>query len=128
MIRKAILVLSGIILFATLAACKSTNVPKEIDVQEAAELRDQGVFILDVREPDEWTEVHIPGATLIPLGELEDRLNEVPKDERVVVVCRSGNRSKPATDILRKNGYQASSMAGGMKDWVIQGLPTVEGE
>jgi rhodanese-related sulfurtransferase len=103
--------------------------PKEITVAEAAQLRDQGAFILDVREQDEWNDYHIPGATLIPLGELPSRLNEVPQDQTVVVVCRSGNRSASGRDILLNAGFtQVTSMAGGVSSWRSQGLETVSGQ
>ena len=103
--------------------------PKEITVAEAAQLRDQGAFILDVREQDEWNDYHIPGATLIPLGELSSRLNEVPQDQTVVVVCRSGNRSASGRDILLNAGFtQVTSMAGGVSTWRSQGLETVSGQ
>jgi rhodanese-related sulfurtransferase len=99
------------------------SIPPEISVAQAAEKRDQGAFILDVRQPEEWDALHIPGATLIPLGELPNRLNEVPKDREVVVVCRSGNRSQQGRDILLNAGYsQVTSMAGGMNQWKTQGL------
>ena len=103
--------------------------PAEVSVTEAAKLRDQGAFMLDVREPDEWQAGHIPGATLIPLGELSSRISEVPADQQVVVVCRSGNRSAQGRDILRAAGItQSTSMAGGMNDWTAQGLETVSGQ
>lgn len=103
--------------------------PKEIGVQEAAELRDQGAFILDVRQPEEWQEAHIPGATLIPLSELAGRLDEVPKDKPVVVYCRSGNRSATGRDILQQAGFeQVTSMAGGIRAWIAAGLPAVSGQ
>ncbi|HSD85001.1 MAG TPA: rhodanese-like domain-containing protein, partial [Anaerolineae bacterium] len=90
--------------------------------------RDDGAFILDVRTPDEWNTVHIPGATLIPLDQLGSRLNEVPQDKEVVVVCHSGNRSKQGRDILKNAGFsQVTSMAGGMNQWQAAGLPTVTG-
>jgi rhodanese-related sulfurtransferase len=99
--------------------------PREISVAEAAEKRAEGAFMLDVREQDEWDQVHIPDVTLIPLGQLSTRLSEVPKDQEVVVVCRSGNRSAQARDILLQAGFtQVTSMAGGMNDWQAQGLPT----
>ncbi len=105
------------------------SLPREISVAQAAEMRDSGAFILDVREPDEWVAGHIPDATLIPLAQLESRLNEVPQDQEVVVVCRSGNRSATARDILLQSGFdQVASMAGGMNDWQAQGLPTITGE
>jgi rhodanese-related sulfurtransferase len=107
---------------------ETTHVPGEISVQDAYAMRNAGAFILDVREPDEWNQTHIPGATLIPLLELKSRLSEVPKDKEVVVVCRSGNRSKQGRDILLKAGYeQVTSMKGGMTQWESAGYPTVSG-
>jgi rhodanese-related sulfurtransferase len=102
--------------------------PAEVSVAQAAEMRDAGVFVLDVREQEEWNQVHIPDATLIPLGELPTRLSELPKDQEILVVCRSGNRSATARDILRNNGFENStSMAGGMNQWQAAGYPTVSG-
>ena len=84
--------------------------------------------MLDVREPDEWEDFHMPGATFIPLGELPDRLSEVPTNREIVVVCRSGNRSQEGRDILLKAGFtNVSSMAGGMNKWRSQGLPVESG-
>jgi rhodanese-related sulfurtransferase len=103
--------------------------PDELTVAQAAEKREQGAFILDVREPQEWQQAHIPGATLIPLSELSSRMNEVPKDREVVVVCRSGNRSATGRDILRSAGYtRVTSMAGGVTQWQAQGLPVASGQ
>lgn len=102
--------------------------PAEVDVAEASRLRDAGAFLLDVRQPDEWAAGHIPGATLVPLGELQSRLSEVPKDQQVVVVCRSGNRSAQGRDILLGAGYPSvTSMAGGMNDWTAAGYETTTG-
>ena len=67
--------------------------------------------MLDVRQPDEWAAGHIEGATLIPLGELADRVAEVPADRQVVVVCRSGNRSAQGRDILLGAGLSSASPA-----------------
>jgi rhodanese-related sulfurtransferase len=103
--------------------------PAEISVDEAAFLRDSGAFVLDVRQPEEWVEYHIPGATLIPLDQLENRLSEVPNDKEVVVVCRSGNRSQVGRDILLNAKYDnVSSMAGGMKQWMASGYEWVSGQ
>jgi rhodanese-related sulfurtransferase len=108
-------------------ATKGT-LPLEISVSQAATMRDQGAFILDVRQPEEWDAVHIQNATLIPLGELPSRLSEVPRDRDVVVVCRSGNRSQSGRDILLQAGFtQVTSMAGGMNDWAASGYATVSG-
>lgn len=111
------------------AGDSASNLPAEIDVNQAAQLRDSGAFILDVREPSEWQEYHIPGATLIPLGELASRVNEVPQDQEVVVVCRSGNRSQEGRNILKNAGFeQVTSMAGGMKQWMTSGFQWVTGQ
>lgn len=113
---------------ASTAGEDGDTLPREISVAQAAEKRTAGAFILDVREPSEWEQGHIPEATLIPLGQLESRLNELPKDQEIVVVCRSGNRSATGRDILLQAGFpQVTSMAGGMNDWTAQGLPTVDG-
>lgn len=105
------------------------NLPLEVSVAQAADLREQGVLMLDVREPEEWREAHIPGATLIPLGELAGRLDELPKDQPIVVVCRSGNRSAVGRDILLQAGFEpVTSMAGGMNDWKAAGYETASGD
>jgi rhodanese-related sulfurtransferase len=110
------------------AAASAAPLPAEISVAEAAAKREAGAFMLDVRTPEEWNEYHIPGSTLIPLDQLETRLNEVPKDKEVVVVCRSGNRSKPGRDALKAAGYtQVTSMSGGLKEWQAANQPTVTG-
>ena len=96
----------------------------EVSVEDALELREQGAFILDVREQSEWDDFHIPGATLIPLGELSSRLSEVPEDQDIVVVCRSGNRSQSGRDILADAGFsQVTSMRGGVSEWRSMGFP-----
>jgi len=126
--------IAAIALMVVLSACQSAqagtqSLPAEMTVAQAAEQREQGAFMLDVRQPEEWDQVHMPGATLIPLGELPNRLNEVPKDKPVVVVCRSGNRSQQGRDILLNAGFsEVTSMAGGMNDWQAQGLPVETGK
>ncbi len=102
--------------------------PAEVSTADALALREAGAFILDVRQPEEWTAGHIPDATLIPLGELASRVAEVPKDRQVVVVCRSGNRSAQGRDVLLGAGFPAvASMAGGMNGWTAAGYPTTTG-
>ena len=121
-------ILAGIFLFNPGNSATADNLPREISVAEAAVMRDEGAFILDVREPDEWNESHIPGATLIPLGELASRVSEVPQDQEVVVVCRSGNRSQQGRDILLSAGFtNVTSMAGGVNQWKAAGFETVSG-
>jgi rhodanese-related sulfurtransferase len=123
-----ILAVTGFVVFQQ-SQRAAVSVPPEISVNQASQLRDQGAFILDVREPSEWVQFHIPGATLIPLGDLPNRLSEVPKDRQVVVVCRTGHRSAQGRDILLKAGYtKVTSMAGGVTDWQAQGLPIAKGQ
>ena len=94
----------------------------EVNVDEAYALREAGAFMLDVRELSEWNEGHIPGATLISLGGLEGRVDEVPSDIAVVVYCRSGNRSQVGRDILIQVGFiSVTSMSGGFNTWVAAG-------
>lgn len=103
----------------------SKPLPPEISVDEAYKLYQNGAFMLDVRTPDEWDEYHAPNTTLIPLDELETRVNEVPRDKQVVLVCRSGNRSQVAYDILKQAGFDnMTSMKGGLKAWRSAGYPT----
>jgi len=124
-----------VIAFAVYAGVSALSQPggegglaREVSVSKAATLREEGAFVLDVREPDEWVAGHIPYATLIPLGELQSRLAEIPVDQQIVVVCRSGNRSATGRDILLDAGFeQVTSMGGGMNEWINQGLPTVTG-
>jgi rhodanese-related sulfurtransferase len=110
------------------ANASKAQLPDVVSVSQAAALRDQGAFILDVRQPEEWSQFHIPGATLIPLGDLPNRLNEVPKDKKVVVYCRTGVRSAQGRDILRKAGYpQVTSLDGGITQWQTQGQQIATG-
>lgn len=74
-------------------------------------------YILDVREPSEYAQGHIPGSQLISLGTLASRHQDLPKDREIVVVCRSGARSASATQHLLQAGFQAVNMAGGMLSW-----------
>jgi rhodanese-related sulfurtransferase len=107
----------------------ATALAAEISVAQAAKMRDQGALILDVREPSEWTQFHIPGATLIPLGDLPNRLKDVPKDRDVVVVCRTGHRSAQGRDTLLNAGFtRVTSMAGGVTEWQTQGLAIATGQ
>ncbi|MBL8096433.1 MAG: rhodanese-like domain-containing protein [Anaerolineales bacterium] len=102
--------------------------PAEISVLDAKAERDQGAFILDVRTQEEWDAGHIPNATLIPLDQLQARAAEVPQDQRVVIVCRSGNRSAQARDILKQSGWTlVTSMAGGLNQWAAAGYDIVTG-
>ena len=99
----------------------------EIDVDELAALREQGVQVFDVREPDEYTEAHVPGALLIPLGTVPDQLEQFPTEGPVYVICAAGSRSRTASKFLRSNGVDAVNIAGGTNAWLAAGFPFSSG-
>lgn len=100
------------------------TLPTSISVDQAYDLYQDGVFFLDVRTQEEWDDFHAPNSTLIPLDQLEGRLGELPADEQIVVVCRSGNRSATGRDILLDNGFTGvTSMNGGLTAWRSAGYP-----
>jgi rhodanese-related sulfurtransferase len=90
-----------------------------VDVHTVAEVKDRDdVYLLDVREQWEYDEGHIPGVTLLPMGEVQGRLDEIPTDKEVIVTCRSGNRSGQVTNYLRQNGFDnVHNMEGGIVAW-----------
>jgi len=114
-------------LLTALAAC--SKVPG-VDVKQGAALQSQGALMIDVREPSEYAQGHAPGTQLIPLGQLQQRLSELVahKDKPVVLICRSGNRSSQAQEILARAGFtQAINVEGGMNAWAKAGLPVLAG-
>jgi len=76
-----------------------------------------GAFLLDIREPDEWSAGHVDGSLHIPMGQVPARMDEIPQDCRVVVVCRSGHRSARVTEYLRQHGYDVVNLDGGLVAW-----------
>jgi rhodanese-related sulfurtransferase len=99
----------------------------EVDLDAFAAARDAGATVLDVRNPDEYDEKHVPGAVLIPLPELAARLDEVPEGDPLYVICAAGGRSLTATHALVEAGYDAVSVAGGTNGWAAAGHPVVTG-
>ncbi len=83
----------------------------------------EGIYFLDVREPDEVAEWAFPGAVNIPLGQLGARAAEIPTDRPVVVACHSGMRSAAAAEALNKGGWDAQNLAGGAVAWVATEAP-----
>lgn len=79
--------------------------------------------LIDVREDFEVAEGMVPGAKHIPLGTLPSRLGEIDRSRPVIAICRSGNRSRQATEILKGAGFQVDNMEGGMLAWSRAGLP-----
>jgi len=119
-----------IFLIATAGGGQSNStgtLPAFVSVDEAHQMYEDGTFVLDVRTQEEWNEYHAPNTTLIPLDELATRVNELPKDQPIVVVCRSGNRSQSGRDILLQAGFDATSMTGGLSAWRDSGYQVVSG-
>lgn len=102
----------------------TSSLPAQISVSEAYEKYKQGAFFIDVRTQEEWNDFHAPNTSLVPLDQLASRLNDLPRDREIVVVCRSGNRSQEGRDILLNAGFtQVTSMTGGLNDWRASGYP-----
>ena len=99
----------------------------EIDTAELARLRADGVPVIDVREPDEYTAAHVPGAVLVPLATVPDNLDQVPTEGTVYVICAKGGRSLKAAEFYRANGIDAVNVAGGTTAWVDAGRPVSTG-
>ncbi|MUG46504.1 rhodanese-like domain-containing protein [Paenibacillus woosongensis] len=95
------------------------RVSKEISPQELSARLKKGesVKMLDVREPEEWAAGHIKGAKHIPLGQVLERLRELDADEELIVICRSGNRSGLACELLEEKAFNVVNMTGGLMAW-----------
>jgi rhodanese-related sulfurtransferase len=97
----------------------------QVPAVDATEV-DEDAHLLDVREEVEWVAGHAPGAQHVPMSQIQARLDEVPTDRGVVVVCRSGNRSARVVQFLLANGWrEVRNLDGGMQDWVAVGRPLV---
>ena len=91
----------------------------------AAATLPEGIYLLDVRENEEWDAGHAAGAVHIPMSELNERAREVPEDREVYVICRSGARSAQVVMAFNGGGWKASNVEGGMQAWASAGRPMV---
>jgi rhodanese-related sulfurtransferase len=121
-----IAVFSGAMLLWSLFGNRFRGI-KEVDSAAALQLiNHKNAVVLDVRETSEYAAGHVLNSKLIPLGKLKERMGELEKykDQPIVVVCRSGNRSGTACFLLGKQGFvQAYNLAGGMQAWQKNNLP-----
>ncbi len=85
-----------------------------------------GAVIIDVRQPEEYEAAHVAGSRLVPLGELVERMGELPTDGTLYLLCRSGARSAQATAYLEAQGFDAVNVNGGIIAWHEAGLPIVQ--
>lgn len=102
----------------------------EIDIAELDDLRAAGAAdVLDVREGWEYRRGRVPGVIHIPLGELARRVDELPRDRRVVVICGHGQRSLGAAEFLLRSGFEGvASVAGGTTAWAMSGREIETGD
>ena len=98
---------------------------QEIDVLEAQKRIEAGAVLVDVREPNEYAESHIPGSRLEPLSTFTETYDDLPKDKTLVMQCRSGARSERAARYLLEQGYtDVVNLTGGILAWQEAGLKT----
>ena len=99
---------------------------RDISSPEARALleKNKNIFLLDVRTPQENSQARIAGTVLIPIGELERRIGEVPKNKPVLIYCAVGSRSRAASDLLSHRGYKdVYNMNDGIVGWYRNGFP-----
>jgi rhodanese-related sulfurtransferase len=94
--------------------------PKEADAAVAG-----GALLLDVRAQDEWDAGHAPLALHVPARRLAERVTRLPTGKELILICRSGSRSKTSAEVLAEKGLPVAHVSGGMRAWAKAGLPVV---
>jgi rhodanese-related sulfurtransferase len=97
--------------------------PPEVTTADLAAALEQGAVVVDVRTDEEWNAGHVPGALHLPLDQLGERWEELPKDQRLYMICAVGGRSQRAAAALIDAGVDAVNVAGGTKQWAEEGRP-----
>lgn len=100
----------------------------EIEVSALAARVADGALVIDVREPDEYTAGHVPGAQLIPLATVPDHLHRFRTDGPTYVICKAGGRSMRACEIAADEGYDVVNVTGGTGAWIDSGRDVVIGD
>jgi rhodanese-related sulfurtransferase len=101
------------------------NEARDVSAADAVRMQRSGAVLLDVREDEEWSAGHAPGALHLPMSRLVERVAELPSDRTVVCVCHVGARSAVVAAALAGAGWDAVNLAGGMEAWQSAGLPVV---
>ena len=91
-----------------------TTTPQEVAARLNA---GEKLTMIDVREPAEWASGHVAGVKHIPLGQLAERIGELDPSQETIVICRSGNRSGLACELLEEKGFNVVNMVGGLNAW-----------
>jgi rhodanese-related sulfurtransferase len=128
-LNKARVILSLAILTVIFLGAPQSQASNGIDVRQAQSMNKQGALLLDVREQVEYAEIHAPKATLIPLGQLSSRIQEIAKykEKPIAVVCHSGRRSALAVQLLQNAGFsKVSNVNGGMLAWENAGMEVIK--
>jgi rhodanese-related sulfurtransferase len=92
-----------------------------VTTEELAAALESGAVVVDVRTDEEWASGHVPGAIHLPLDQLPARWEELPKDQRLFMICASGPRSQRAANALVEAGVDAVNVDGGTKKWIEEG-------
>ena len=103
----------------------SADPVEDISAEQGHQMVEDGALLLDVREADEWAAGHAPEAVWIPMGEVEARLDELPRDRRIVAICRAGGRSHTVAGALLGAGFDVVNLDGGMRAWAADDFDVV---
>jgi rhodanese-related sulfurtransferase len=123
-VRRRHWLAAALIVLAAPARAQAVSVTLE---QARAEQLAGKALLVDIREPDEHATGVAPGARLLPMRQLPARLAELPRDQPVLLICNTQNRSRATLDALRAQGWtNLRYVHGGMSEWVRRGWPTVK--
>ncbi|MER6590771.1 rhodanese-like domain-containing protein [Micromonospora purpureochromogenes] len=100
---------------------------REVNLADFAAAHAEGAAVVDVREPFEYVEAHVPGARSVPLAQLPTAVGDLPRNRPVYVICASGSRSLGAAQFLARAGVDARSVTGGTGGWARSGRAIVTG-
>lgn len=121
MIKSCLIMITAILMLASQVAAATRDISS---IEAKNLLANNKLFLLDVRTPQEFSQARLSGAVLIPIGEFQRRINEVPKNKTILVYCAVGSRSKPVADYLTQRGYkEVYHMADGIVGWYRNGFP-----
>jgi rhodanese-related sulfurtransferase len=101
--------------------------PAQVGVAELSSALEHGAYVVDVREPYEYDEGHVPGARSMPMNTIPDRYGELPRDRTIYLVCAVGVRSMQVARYLDQLGFDVRNVEGGTSEWIGAGFPVKTG-